>query len=87
MEQNYIITAFDSTHDAIKAEILTKQAKLTARLIPIPPEVSAGCGLALRAAPEEEGAVREILKAEGVKGEYYHLTRLGNKRRVERLED
>lgn len=86
MEQIFIIVAFESTHDAIKSETLTGREGIAARLIPIPPEVSAGCGLALRIAPEAELLVRQILAEANVLGSYYVLKRDGSKRSVERLE-
>lgn len=87
MTQEYIIVAFDSTHDAIKAETVSGRAGIAARLIPIPPEVSAGCGLALRAAPEDLEKVRELLRDEEVAGQFFTLVREGIKRIVEKLED
>lgn len=87
MKQEFIIVAFDSTHDAIKAETVSGRVGITARLIPIPPEVSAGCGLALRADPEDLDRVRELLKEEEVTGQFYSLVREGIKRTVEKLED
>lgn len=87
MEQVFLIVAFPSTHDAIKAETLAKRSDLTVRVIPLPPEVSAGCGLALRADLEDEAALRALLAREEVKGEFYTLRRDGTKRTVERLEE
>lgn len=85
-EQVFIIVAFESTHDAIKSETLTGRESIASRLIPIPPEVSAGCGLALRIEPEAETLVRRILSEANVHGSYYLLRRDGIKRTVESLE-
>lgn len=87
MDQIFIIVAFESTHDAIKSETLTGRESIASRLIPIPPEVSAGCGLALRILPEDETRVRAILAGANVHGSYYKLKRDGNRRTVERLEE
>lgn len=87
MEQLFIILAFGSTHDAIKSETITGREGVASRLIPIPPEVSAGCGLALRILPEDEKKVRRILMDAGVEGSYYRLKRDGTKRTVEMVED
>lgn len=86
MEQVFIIVAFESTHDAIKSETLTGRAGIASRLIPIPPEVSAGCGLALRILPDDEPTVRQILTGANVAGSYYRLIRTGIKRTIERME-
>lgn len=82
----FSIVAFTSTHDAIRSETEIKRADIACRLIPTPPEVSAGCGLALRIAPEDEATVREILTRFEVAGAYYSLTRDGTERRVERRD-
>ncbi len=87
MEQIFLIVAFDSSHDAIKAETVCAREDLAVRLIPIPPEVSAGCGLALRAELESAGRVRTILEEAGVRGVFYRLKRDGSKRIVERMEE
>ncbi len=48
--QVYYILAFTNTHDAIAAETATHH--LGARLIPLPAQIAAGCGLALRFSPD-----------------------------------
>ncbi|MFV0518808.1 MAG: DUF3343 domain-containing protein [Lachnospirales bacterium] len=44
----YYIATFDSTHKAIESEKLSENL-FNSRLIPIPVEISAGCGLSLKA--------------------------------------
>lgn len=86
MAQVYLIAAFASTHDAMKAETLMTRHEIPARLIPVPPEVSAGCGLALRAQIEDQAKVAAVLAEAGVTVDFYQLLRDGSKRTVERLE-
>lgn len=85
MLEQFLLVAFQSTHKAIKAETITTKAGLAARLIPVPPEVSAGCGLSLRVAEADGEKAREILKEAEIEGEYYLLTKEGRNRSVERL--
>lgn len=85
MEQVFLIVAFASSHDALKAETVCAKQQLSVRLIPIPPEVSAGCGLALRSELGQADRVRDILEREGVQGDFYRLKREGIKRTVERM--
>ena len=58
----YLLISFPSTHHAIAgekvAELASKKDEL--RLIPIPPDVSAGCGLALYIPPSE---LKDVLQA------------------------
>jgi hypothetical protein len=43
-----VVLTFDSTHAALAAEKFCTRHALAARLIPVPVEISAGCGLALK---------------------------------------
>lgn len=45
----YVLITFNSSHQAIAAEQLLEQKNILSRLIPLPPEIDAGCGLVLRA--------------------------------------
>ncbi len=47
IDKSYGIFSFESAHYATAAEEVSSELP-EARLIPIPPELSAGCGLALR---------------------------------------
>ena len=55
-----IIFTFDSTHLAIAAEKLCETIEGT-RLIPLPPKISAGCGLSLKTDNIHKEAVKEKL--------------------------
>ena len=60
-----LILAFDSTSQAIAAERLFQENNLPGRMIPIPAQISAGCGLAWKAEPEQKQALLDALsKAE-----------------------
>lgn len=58
---------FSSTFQAIKAEKLAQEAGLTARLIPMPRQLSSLCGLALEVKAGEAAQAQAILVAGGVK--------------------
>ena len=60
-QQIYAIFLFDNSHAAIKAELATKKCFPTSRLIPLPPEVSAGCGMVLRTEADDAEAVAQSL--------------------------
>lgn len=49
----YIVLTFRTTTDAMEAEELSQELNLSGRIIPVPPQISAGCGLALRLSPED----------------------------------
>ena len=89
--KTYGVFSFSSSHHAIAAEAVTADAvsgRLTeARLIPLPPEISAGCGLVLRV--NEEGikkASRLLSEAEIPYTGTYLLKIETNKRFVEKYD-
>ena len=60
----FCVISFDSTHQAIAAE--TAVTGLSgARLIPLPPEISEGCGMALRVNREDAEKAVELLHTSG----------------------
>lgn len=81
---HYVIFLFSNSHLAIKAELATKRGLPgKARLIPLPPEVSAGCGMVLRCNEADAEAVSACLKAANVSVEgMYSLIVQGSKRSV-----
>lgn len=48
MCSEYVLLTFASSHAAMAAEFAVRKSTSPARLIPLPPDISAGCGLALR---------------------------------------
>lgn len=44
----YFLFTFDSSNKSIKAERVLRKNKLAARVIPVPEELSKGCGFAVR---------------------------------------
>ena len=61
-----LVVTFAQTADAIAAEDCLKKLGVPGRLIPIPPKVRAGCGLAWKAKPEEREAVLGSLEKNGL---------------------
>ncbi len=54
MKQLKTIVTFPNTHAALAAEQFLETYKLQARIIPVPVEISAECGLALCMNPDVE---------------------------------
>lgn len=59
---NYIIYTFSSSSHAMASEILMEKSNIKSRLIPLLPEIDAGCGLALRLDMESRKEVEDLLK-------------------------
>lgn len=57
-----LILSFDKTTDAMAMEKYCRENNLPGRIIPVPREITAGCGLAWKALPEEEGILISALE-------------------------
>lgn len=56
-----LLVTFASTTQAMAFERAAKERGIKGRMIPVPGEIHAGCGLAWRGALETTGAVEEML--------------------------
>ncbi len=84
--ETFAVFSFSSSHYAIAAEAATK-AKEEARLIPLPPEISAGCGLVLRVGEKSVRNTAKLLRqAEIPYEEIYKLTVENKKRSAEKYD-
>ena len=58
MTDHYALITFESTHTAIATEQRLVAEGLRVRLIPVPTQITAGCGLALRFDREKLSVIR-----------------------------
>ena len=65
-----LIVAFYTTHDAMAFEDFCAARGVPGRLIPLPREISAGCGLAWSAPPGDGAAVRKWLEEAGIEAQH-----------------
>ena len=70
------VVTFASTSDAMAVEAAARETGLPGRMIPIPSEVSAGCGLAWCVPAEERGALLDALESGGLAYEAVHEVEL-----------
>ena len=61
-----LVVTFDTTSQAMAAESLFQAAGLPGRMIPIPSQITAGCGLAWKALPQERDALCTALDTAAV---------------------
>lgn len=68
----YLI-AFDSTQQALRAEMLLEYAEIEIDIRPTPKEITAGCALSIEFDPEAVEDVKTIIRDEAVeiRGIYY----------------
>lgn len=72
-KEKRLITAFYTTHDAMAFEDFCRSRGIPGRLIPLPREISAGCGLAWSAPPESEGEFERILEETGIRAQHLQM--------------
>jgi len=61
VKENDYIAIFHSIHRVLKAEKILKQAGVDFLLIPVPRQLTADCGLALRFSPEAKAGLLKTL--------------------------
>ncbi len=72
----FAVIAFASTEQALAAEAMFTQSGLPGRMIPIPSQISAGCGLAWKAEIEQEQPLLDALTRSGVGFETHAIVEL-----------
>ena len=68
-----LILTFATTTQAMAVEVFCHRQGLPGRLIPVPREITAGCGLSWKARPEEKEMLLAALEKEGLVWQQCHL--------------
>ena len=68
-----LVITFSSTPEAIKMEKYCQEHQMSGRLIPIPSQITAGCGLAWKTEPEGREQWMEKLKEAGLSWEQMQI--------------
>ncbi|GIO32785.1 MULTISPECIES: DUF3343 domain-containing protein [Paenibacillus] len=71
--ESWMLMAFDSTQQALRAEMLLEYADIEIDLCPTPKTITAGCALSIQFPKEELASVQQIIVQEQVeiRGIYY----------------
>lgn len=65
-ESRMLVISFDSTQQALRAEMLLEYAQLDIDTFPTPKAITAGCALSIQFEEQELDTVIEIIKSEHV---------------------
>lgn len=86
-EKEYLILAFKTTADAMQAEQYLKK-HFSIAVMPVPREISSGCGLAIRFLNPDETAIQNFLKTSPLDFTLYKMSteKVNGKRLVEELD-
>ncbi|WP_297406282.1 DUF3343 domain-containing protein [uncultured Cetobacterium sp.] len=71
--ENYLILTIDSTHLVMKVEKLLLDHSLDIRVIPLPGELKASCGLSIKGNIEDAKSILNILKSNEIKDNLYQF--------------
>lgn len=66
IKRDFLVVTFDTTTAAMACEDLCRREGLPGRMIPVPSQISAGCGLAWRVLPGEKDALLAALDDAGI---------------------
>ena len=61
-----LIITFDTTTQAMAMEKFCAQRNLPGRLIPVPREITAGCGMSWKADPKDRPALEAFVAEKGI---------------------
>lgn len=75
-KQPTLVITFSTTTAAMEAEKFCMEHQLPGRLIPVPREITAGCGLAWKAPPEEQDRFARELEAGNIHWAAMHIVEL-----------
>ncbi|MFA6709535.1 MAG: DUF3343 domain-containing protein [Fusobacterium sp.] len=84
MEEKFIIASADSTHLVMQLEKIFLENKINCRIIPLPTEISANCGLSIKLKLEDKDKIMEILKERNEINIFY-VEKNGFKKKIEKI--
>lgn len=81
----FLLLVAESTHFIMKLEKNLQNLQIYCKIIPLPNEISAGCGLSIRCNPEDRDIIENTLSQENIKVDMYIIEKEGLKKKVQKL--
>ena len=75
-KKDTLVVTFQTTTQAMAAEKFCLERGLPGRIIPVPREITAGCGLSWKAAPEDREALTAAFTAGGLGWDEMHIVKI-----------
>lgn len=85
MEEKFIIASADSTHLVMQLEKIFLENKINCRIIPLPTEISANCGLSIKLKLEDKDKIMNILKERNEEISIFYVEKNGFKKKIEKI--
>jgi len=76
MPRDWLFIAFSSTTAALQMEKAANAHNLPGKLVPIPRQLSATCGLAFRSEPAQKAALAALIQECNIETEGFHILAL-----------
>ncbi len=77
-----IVATFDTTHNALRFEKTLKQNEIALTVMPVPREISASCGLAVKFGQQDIDKVKELVGNNEINVKSYYQIIIENNKRV-----
>lgn len=84
-EEKYALLIAESTHLIMKTESLLKENKIECRIIPLPGELKASCGLSVKIELEDLNNINRLLENNEINLEKYIVQKNGLKKQYEKI--
>lgn len=85
-EEIFNLIAFNSTSNAIRAEKELKLNDIEVKVLPVPREITASCGLSIKIETEDLEKAVTILKEGNIDvAGYYNVNKVGLNRNIEKI--
>jgi ribosomal protein L7Ae-like RNA K-turn-binding protein len=85
MEEKFIIASADSTHLVMQLEKICLDNKINCRIIPLPTEISANCGLSIKLKLEDKDKIIDILKNRDEEISIFYVEKNGFKKKIKKI--
>ena len=84
--EKFLILSAESTHLVMQLEKIFLEKEIPCRVIPLPTEISANCGLAVRVELEYKEKALETVKTEEMQVAVSLVEKIGFKKNIEKIE-
>lgn len=81
----FLLLVAESTHFIMKLEKNLQNLQICCKIIPLPSEVSAGCGLAIKCNLEDREIIENTLLKENIEVDMYIVEKEGLKKKVQKI--
>ncbi|MCI6152152.1 MAG: DUF3343 domain-containing protein [Fusobacterium perfoetens] len=82
LEERFLVVSAESTHLVIKVEKILLNENIECRIIPLPTEISANCGLAVKLEEKYLEKVKEIVNRENLEVKISLVEKKGFKKNI-----